>query len=406
MISRPGERKVLDFGIAKALEESRELGDRHRPDDRLRGSRTAGPSQRQRARGLLVARRDALRDGVRATGPTRISTALASAASSSSAITQQRAARAATRRLPGGTRRRSSTAARASGGAPLPDGRGDPGGPGAVSPRRDPVGGRATTTRRRRRRFTRSGERGAGDSAPRGRGGCDGAAICNDRSRRPTPRAGARRSRRRTASWHVAGRTRHSGRGRAFSGSNRARTVHATPHRRRGRTLPARPDDRDRRGGVALCRAVPRNHRRRSTSARSPRNATAYDGVERWALLGHRAARARATQLRPALVAVGDRVIADYRREEPTMGPAEWKQAHAALALGGGAVAAGAAAAGEAVDRRSARQAARGPAPRPAAACRRCAQAPWPGSATRPQADPASFDPYLGMAGIAGLRAC
>jgi hypothetical protein len=30
------------------------------------------------------------------------------------------------------------------------------------------------------------------------------------------------------------------------------------------------------------------------------------------------------------LVAIGDRVIADYRREEPAMGPAEWAQAYAA----------------------------------------------------------------------------
>jgi hypothetical protein len=57
----------------------------------------------------------------------------------------------------------------------------------------------------------------------------------------------------------------------------------------------------------------------------------AYAGVDRWALLDI-GLRARVhSKLRPALVAVADRVIADYRREEPSMGPAEWVQAYQAL---------------------------------------------------------------------------
>jgi hypothetical protein len=57
----------------------------------------------------------------------------------------------------------------------------------------------------------------------------------------------------------------------------------------------------------------------------------AYNAVDGWALfdVGLRA-RVR-SRLEPALAAVGDRVIADYRREEPVMGPSEWKQAYEAF---------------------------------------------------------------------------
>ncbi|HMC75905.1 MAG TPA: protein kinase [Vicinamibacterales bacterium] len=58
----------------------------------------------------------------------------------------------------------------------------------------------------------------------------------------------------------------------------------------------------------------------------------AYDAVERWALLdlglGLRVNRPLAAALR----GIGDRVLADYRREVPTMGPEEWRQAQAAFA--------------------------------------------------------------------------
>src|SRR5690606_31225907 len=57
----------------------------------------------------------------------------------------------------------------------------------------------------------------------------------------------------------------------------------------------------------------------------------AYDAVDGWALFDI-GLRARVhSRLEPALAAVGDRVIADYRREEPVMGPSEWKQALEAL---------------------------------------------------------------------------
>jgi eukaryotic-like serine/threonine-protein kinase len=58
---------------------------------------------------------------------------------------------------------------------------------------------------------------------------------------------------------------------------------------------------------------------------------SAYTAVDRWALfdIGLRARVHR--RLGPGLLSVGDRVIADYRREEPAMGPAEWAQAYEAL---------------------------------------------------------------------------
>ena len=62
--------------------------------------------------------------------------------------------------------------------------------------------------------------------------------------------------------------------------------------------------------------------------------------------------------LRTRLVSMADAVIADYRREEPTMAAAEWKQAQQALALGGGSRPADRATAGEAGDLRRARRSA------------------------------------------------
>jgi protein kinase-like protein len=58
----------------------------------------------------------------------------------------------------------------------------------------------------------------------------------------------------------------------------------------------------------------------------------AYDAVERWSLLDL-GLRGRVNgPLLAALRAIGDRVMADYRREVPTMGPEEWRQAQAAFA--------------------------------------------------------------------------
>ena len=57
----------------------------------------------------------------------------------------------------------------------------------------------------------------------------------------------------------------------------------------------------------------------------------AYAAVDRWALFDIGLKLRVHPRLRPALASVGDRVIADYRREEPSMGPAEWTQAYRAL---------------------------------------------------------------------------
>lgn len=57
----------------------------------------------------------------------------------------------------------------------------------------------------------------------------------------------------------------------------------------------------------------------------------AYAAVDRWALLDVGLKMRVHPRLRPALASVGDRVIADYRREEPSMGSAEWTQAYRAL---------------------------------------------------------------------------
>lgn len=57
----------------------------------------------------------------------------------------------------------------------------------------------------------------------------------------------------------------------------------------------------------------------------------AYDGVEGWALLDIGLGLRVNRSLLAALRTVGDRVIADYRREVPTMGAEEWRQAQAAF---------------------------------------------------------------------------
>jgi hypothetical protein len=58
----------------------------------------------------------------------------------------------------------------------------------------------------------------------------------------------------------------------------------------------------------------------------------AYDAVERWSLLDLGLRLRVNRSLVTALRAIGDRVIADYRREAPTMGSEEWRQAQAAFA--------------------------------------------------------------------------
>lgn len=126
----------------------------------------------------------------------------------------------------------------------------------------------------------------------------------------------------------------------------------------------------------------------------------AYAAVDRWALLDIGLRLRVHPRLRPTLVSVGDRVIADYRREEPSMGPAEWTQAYRALTwaremssrnvmlLSKQLTAEGH------VKRFEAQAESRGSR---ATLLSEAALAKFREAA---QADPASFDPYLGMARI------
>jgi hypothetical protein len=138
-------------------------------------------------------------------------------------------------------------------------------------------------------------------------------------------------------------------------------------------------------------KTIPAIDERTVTSARD-----AYDGVERWALLDIGLRMRVNGQLLTALRTVGDRVIADYRREVPTMGPEEWRQAQAAfgwarvLAPRDGSLLARQLIA-EAHVRRLAAQRSRPPSTAQAQA----AVARFRDAAT---ADPKAFDPYVGMA--------
>ena len=57
----------------------------------------------------------------------------------------------------------------------------------------------------------------------------------------------------------------------------------------------------------------------------------AYARLDRWALLDLGLKARVHPRLRQVLLTVGDRVIQDYRHEEPSMGPSAWAQAHEAL---------------------------------------------------------------------------
>ncbi|HJR61130.1 MAG TPA: serine/threonine-protein kinase [Vicinamibacterales bacterium] len=125
----------------------------------------------------------------------------------------------------------------------------------------------------------------------------------------------------------------------------------------------------------------------------------AYRAVDRLGLLDL-GLRARVHgRLLQALVAVGDRVIADYRREEPDMGPSEWAQAYEALTWS--------------LELSSPSRALRGKQLTAAGHVKRFeAQAVKGGASTllsqaavetfrrAADADTASYDPYLGMARI------
>ena len=71
---------------------------------------------------------------------------------------------------------------------------------------------------------------------------------------------------------------------------------------------------------------IPAIDERTVTSSRD-----AYDAVERWSLLDVGLGLRVNGSLLATLRTIGDRVIADYRREVPTMGAEEWRQAQAAF---------------------------------------------------------------------------
>jgi serine/threonine-protein kinase len=126
----------------------------------------------------------------------------------------------------------------------------------------------------------------------------------------------------------------------------------------------------------------------------------AYDAVSQWAVIDiGLKARVNKPLLR-ALIAVGDRVIADYRREEPLMGPAEWGQANEALkwavdmSLRSGDVLRAKQLTAQGHVQRFAAQSAKG------SSATLLSQAAIASFREAAEADPDSFDPFLGMARI------
>ena len=127
-------------------------------------------------------------------------------------------------------------------------------------------------------------------------------------------------------------------------------------------------------------------------------NQAAYDAVARWSALDL-GLRLRVNRpLVVALRAIGNRVIADYRREAPTMGPEEWRQAQAAFAWAralsppDNTLRSRELVADGHVRRLAAQKA------RPAGAALLMAQTAVARFRDAAAADPTSFDPYLGAA--------
>jgi eukaryotic-like serine/threonine-protein kinase len=124
----------------------------------------------------------------------------------------------------------------------------------------------------------------------------------------------------------------------------------------------------------------------------------AYDAVARWSLLDL-GLRMRVNQpLAAALRVVGDRVIADYRREAPTAGTEEWRQAQAAfswartLSPRDNSLRSKQLVADGHLSRLAAQKA------RPPASATSMAQTAVARFRDAAAADPSSFDPYVGMA--------
>jgi hypothetical protein len=124
----------------------------------------------------------------------------------------------------------------------------------------------------------------------------------------------------------------------------------------------------------------------------------AYAALDRWALLDLGLRVRVHSRLGPALVAVGDRVIEDYRREEPSMGPTAWGEAHQALTWArelsphDQALRAKQLVAAAHVRRFESQSAKRG------SQATLLAEAALARFREAADADPRSFDPYLGMA--------
>lgn len=126
----------------------------------------------------------------------------------------------------------------------------------------------------------------------------------------------------------------------------------------------------------------------------------AYAGVDRWSLLDLGLRMRVHGRLAPALRGIGDRVIADYRKDVPSMGPEEWRQAHEAftwarqLSLRDAGLRAKQLIAEAHVQRFAAQKM------RKVGDATLTAQVALAKFREAAAADPASFDPYLGMAVI------
>jgi hypothetical protein len=126
----------------------------------------------------------------------------------------------------------------------------------------------------------------------------------------------------------------------------------------------------------------------------------AYAAVDRWSLLDLGLRMRVHGRLAPALRGVGDSVIADYRKDVPSMGPEEWRQAREAFTwarqLSGrdAGLRAKELLAGAHVLRFAAQKT------RKVSDATLAAQAALARFREAAEADPVSFDPYLGMAVI------